>query len=180
MPRGLRRFQQSGQSHFVTFSWYRRQPNLDSPDACDLFVQCLEDMRSRFAMCIYGYVVMPEHVHLLAKRTGGRSAGRCHSLSQVVFRQTVAQPTTHHPIQFILAKTRLRPEREGRARVSGEVTIPASQSGEARAAQGTSRVEVEQLSSLRPTGNWRRRNRVRMDRHGSGDKNSGQHCPRVP
>jgi REP element-mobilizing transposase RayT len=22
-------------------------------------------MRSRFAMCIYGYVVMPEHVHLL-------------------------------------------------------------------------------------------------------------------
>ena len=65
MPSGLRRFQQSGQSHFLTFSCYRRQANLSSPDACDLFVQCLEDMRRRFAMRIYGYVVMPEHVHLL-------------------------------------------------------------------------------------------------------------------
>jgi putative transposase len=65
MPSGLRRFQQSGQSHFVTFSCHRRQPKLNSPEASDLFVQCLEDMRRRFAMCVYGYVVMPEHVHLL-------------------------------------------------------------------------------------------------------------------
>ena len=65
MARGLRRFQQSGQSHFLTFSCYRRRANFSSPDVYDLFVQCLEDMRRRFAMCIYGYVVMPEHVHLL-------------------------------------------------------------------------------------------------------------------
>ena len=65
MPSGLRRFQQSGQFHFLTFSCYRRQPKLSSSDAYDLFVQCLEDMRRRFAMCIYEYVVMPEHVHLL-------------------------------------------------------------------------------------------------------------------
>ena len=30
-----------------------------------LFSVCLEDMRRRFALCVYGYVVMPEHVHLL-------------------------------------------------------------------------------------------------------------------
>ena len=30
-----------------------------------MFVQCLEEMRHRFAMRIYGYVVMPEHVHIL-------------------------------------------------------------------------------------------------------------------
>ncbi|MFZ0687392.1 MAG: transposase [Terriglobales bacterium] len=65
MPRGLQRFQQSRQSHFVTFSCYRRQPNFSGPETYDLFVQCLEDMRRRFSMCIYGYVVMPEHVHLL-------------------------------------------------------------------------------------------------------------------
>ena len=65
MARGLRRFHQSGQSHFLTFSCYRRRPNFTSADTYDLFVQCLEDMRRRFAMCIYGYVVMPEHVHLL-------------------------------------------------------------------------------------------------------------------
>ncbi len=65
MARGLRRFHQSGQSHFLTFSCYRRQANFISADTYDLFVHCLEDMRRRFAMCIYGYVVMPEHVHLL-------------------------------------------------------------------------------------------------------------------
>jgi len=76
MPSGLRRFQQSGQSHFLTFSCYRRQARLSSPDAYDLFVQCLEDMRCRFAMCIYGYVVMPEHVHLLALSHSSQRTGQ--------------------------------------------------------------------------------------------------------
>jgi len=65
MPRGLQRFQQSRQSHFVTFSCYRRRANFIGPETYDLFVQCLEDMRRRFSMRVYGYVVMPEHVHLL-------------------------------------------------------------------------------------------------------------------
>jgi len=65
MSRGLRRFQESGQSHFVTFSCYRRQPFFSTAETYDLFVQCLEDTRCRLEMCIYGYAVMPEHVHLL-------------------------------------------------------------------------------------------------------------------
>ena len=65
MPGGLRRFHQSGQSHFVTFSCYRRQPNFVNATVYDLFPLCLEDMRRRFDMRVYGYVVMPEHVHLL-------------------------------------------------------------------------------------------------------------------
>lgn len=65
MPRGLRRFHESGQSHFLTFSCYRRKANFVSADGYELFVLCLEEMRRRFGMCIYGYVVMPEHVHLL-------------------------------------------------------------------------------------------------------------------
>jgi putative transposase len=65
MPSGLRRFQQTRHSHFVTFSCYRRQPNFRSPEINDLFVQVLEDMHRLFSMGIYGYVVMPEYVHLL-------------------------------------------------------------------------------------------------------------------
>ncbi|MGH9511285.1 MAG: hypothetical protein ACRD2U_04020, partial [Terriglobales bacterium] len=42
------------------FSCYRRQANFTSPDICDLFVQCLEQMRRRFGVRIYGYVIMPE------------------------------------------------------------------------------------------------------------------------
>ena len=65
MTRGLHRFQESGQSHFVTFSCHHRQPNFATPELFDLFVQCLENTRCQFALCVYGYVVMPEHVHLL-------------------------------------------------------------------------------------------------------------------
>lgn len=65
MPRGLRRFHQSGQSHFITFSCYHRQPRFSSSHIYDLFIHCLEQMRRHFSLCIYGYVVMPEHVHLL-------------------------------------------------------------------------------------------------------------------
>ena len=65
MPRGLYRLHESGQSHFVTFSCYRRQPFFNSPRVYDLFPMCLERMRRRFQLRVYGYVVMPEHVHLL-------------------------------------------------------------------------------------------------------------------
>lgn len=65
MPHGLKRFQQSAQSHFVTFTCYHRRRGFDSPAVYDLFVHVLEEMRRRFALCVYGYVAMPEHVHLL-------------------------------------------------------------------------------------------------------------------
>lgn len=47
MTGGLRRFQQSGQSHFLTSSCFHRKANFNSPDAYDLFVQCLEEMGLR-------------------------------------------------------------------------------------------------------------------------------------
>ena len=65
MPQNLRRYHESGQSHFVTFSCYHRRPKFASADAYDLFPVCLEEMRRRFRMRVYGYIVMPEHVHLL-------------------------------------------------------------------------------------------------------------------
>jgi len=81
MPRGLQRLQESRQSHFVTFSCYHRQANFDSPEDYDLFLRGLEQMRQRFAMCIYGYVVMPKHVHLLVSEPGRAIAppARAHS-----------------------------------------------------------------------------------------------------
>jgi len=55
----------SNPSHFLTFSCCRRQANFSSAETHDLLLQCLENMRHRFSLCIYGYVVMPKHVHLL-------------------------------------------------------------------------------------------------------------------
>jgi putative transposase len=65
MPRGLRRYQASGQTHFITFSCYHRLRNLDDPARRDLVVRCLEHTRKKFQFLVYGFVVMPEHVHLL-------------------------------------------------------------------------------------------------------------------
>ncbi len=49
----------------MTFPCYHRRRGFDTPAVYDLFVPVLEQMRQRIALCVYGYVVMPEHVHLL-------------------------------------------------------------------------------------------------------------------
>ena len=49
----------------MTFSCYRRQPQLRDDRLYDLFVECLERTRRKYRFRVYGYVVMPEHVHLL-------------------------------------------------------------------------------------------------------------------
>ncbi len=66
MPPGLRRFQQTGQMHFITFSCYHRLPKLGSAGARRVFERSLEQARCAYGFCVAGYVVMPEHVHLLA------------------------------------------------------------------------------------------------------------------
>ena len=65
MPWGLVRFQQSHCLHFITFTCYRRQPFLDTPRAKNVFERSLEQTRCSYRLGVIGYVVMPEHVHLL-------------------------------------------------------------------------------------------------------------------
>jgi putative transposase len=61
----LQRFYGRGDLHFVTFSCYRRRPYLGTAAARDCFVRVLKEVRSRHGFALLGYVVMPEHVHLL-------------------------------------------------------------------------------------------------------------------
>ena len=65
MPRGLKRYYGKGDLHFVTFSCYRRWPLLGSRRTRDLFVKELGKARSQYGFQLLGYVVMPEHVHVL-------------------------------------------------------------------------------------------------------------------
>jgi putative transposase len=65
MPWGLRRYQQTGDIHFITFSCYRRAPLLGCGLARDTFVITLERVRRWYGFYVTGFVVMPEHVHLL-------------------------------------------------------------------------------------------------------------------
>ena len=65
MPRGLRRYYGSGYAHFITTSCYRRLPLLNSSRRRDLLLRVLEQVRRRYGFVVLGYVIMPEHIHLL-------------------------------------------------------------------------------------------------------------------
>jgi len=65
MPRKLKRYYGRGDLHFLTFSCYRRLPLLRTVRARNLFVQALGKIRERYRFLLVGYVVMPDHVHLL-------------------------------------------------------------------------------------------------------------------
>ncbi len=65
MPTGRKRYQEAKQFHFITFSCYHRKPLLLGSEAKDIFEQVFEQVRSRHTIAVAGYVLMPEHVHLL-------------------------------------------------------------------------------------------------------------------
>jgi REP-associated tyrosine transposase len=87
MPWGLRRFHESHQLHYLTFSCYRRRPNFGTPTSRSTFESALERVRQKYGLCVYGYVVMPEHVHMLVNEPEqGTLAQAMQSLKQGVAR----------------------------------------------------------------------------------------------
>jgi len=65
MPKGLKRYYGSGHLHFITCSCYQRKPWLGTGPRRDLFLRLLEQVRLRYRFVVLGYIVMPEHFHLL-------------------------------------------------------------------------------------------------------------------
>ena len=65
MPERLKRYYGRQDLHFLTFSCDRRLPLLGTNGARDLFVRELSRVRVEHQFRLIGYVVMPEHVHLL-------------------------------------------------------------------------------------------------------------------
>jgi putative transposase len=65
MPKNLKRYYGRGHLHFLTWSCYRRKPLLGSVRARNRSLKNLDEVRQRHRFRLVGYVVMPEHVHLL-------------------------------------------------------------------------------------------------------------------
>jgi putative transposase len=65
VPNPLRRYYGAGYLHFITTSCCQRMPLLAASQHRDLLLQVLEQVRRRYRFVVVGYVVMPEHVHLL-------------------------------------------------------------------------------------------------------------------
>jgi putative transposase len=68
MPPQLKRYYGAADLHFITFSCYRRRPKLQAPAHKNLFLAVLEQVRQQYRFAVVGYVVMPEHVHLLLSK----------------------------------------------------------------------------------------------------------------
>ncbi len=65
VTQGLHRYYGGRDLHFITCSCYRRTPLLGTARRRDLFLAILEQTRQRYQFVVVGYVVMPEHFHLL-------------------------------------------------------------------------------------------------------------------
>ena len=60
-----KRWYSPGQLQFITSSTYRRAPLFHSERFCRGFVQRIEEVRQKFNFLLIGWVLMPEHFHLL-------------------------------------------------------------------------------------------------------------------
>jgi REP-associated tyrosine transposase len=113
MRNPLRRYYGSGDLHFVTFSCYRRRPYLGTRRARDCFLKILDEVRSRHGFLILGYVVMPEHVHLL-----------------------LSEPAKGNPstvLQVLKQKVSRALPRSGRRRARGQLSLAFPGAGETAA-----------------------------------------------
>jgi putative transposase len=65
VTQALRRYYGGHDLHFITASCYHRRALLGTRARRDVFLRVLENVRCRYGFVVVGYVVMPEHVHLL-------------------------------------------------------------------------------------------------------------------
>jgi putative transposase len=103
MRNPLRRHYGQGDLHFVTFSCYRRRPLLGTARARDRFVKILDEVRRRHAFRLVGYVVMPEHVHLLMSEPAKKNPSKIlQVLKQKVARALLGKPRASSSAQLSL------------------------------------------------------------------------------
>jgi len=93
MPKGLKRRYGQGHLHFITCSCYRRLPLLRSIRSRNLFGQILGEVRDCHGFALVGYVVMPEHIHLLISEPAKGSP----STVLQVLKQRVSRRLRHKP-----------------------------------------------------------------------------------
>ena len=65
MPKNLKRVTGRNDLHFITFCCYQRRALLGSVRSRNLLIAILSEVRAKYGFSLVGYVVMPQHVHLL-------------------------------------------------------------------------------------------------------------------
>jgi len=162
MTKGLYRYYGNHDLHFITCSCYHRQPQLDKPERRDLLLSILEQARQKYRFVVHGYVIMPEHFHLLMTerevgdpsvvmkvlkerftrklRAKGRNEGAPLIASFAMSGISIPDPAP------VWQKPLLRLQRPHRTEANREAALHAPQPSEAWTSRKAGAVGVEQLS----------------------------------
>ncbi|OGY50178.1 MAG: hypothetical protein A3J59_00810 [Candidatus Buchananbacteria bacterium RIFCSPHIGHO2_02_FULL_56_16] len=65
MPGRLRKYHNESYVHFVTTVTFRRQPYFRDPQLCQILAANIRFYQQKFSLEVYGWVIMPDHLHLL-------------------------------------------------------------------------------------------------------------------
>ncbi|MGH9689278.1 MAG: REP-associated tyrosine transposase [Candidatus Acidiferrales bacterium] len=94
-----------GHLHFITCSCYRRLPFFASEPRRAAFLKILQEVRDRYDFALLGYVVMPEHIHLLISEPNvGTPSVVMEVMKQRVSRTLRKRPKNASPSQMRLWK----------------------------------------------------------------------------
>jgi len=159
MPWGLKRFQEARCLHFITFSCKHRAPRLNTPRSRDIFEQTLERARQWYGFYVAGYVVMPEHVHLLITEPERANV----SLALQMLKQNVARQLRDPEGGSFWEGPLLRFQCLERRQTHRKAALHPPHSGAKRTGGEPRAVAVEQFSSLCFRSRGRGGNRVAVD-----------------
>lgn len=105
MPAGLKRYYGGGDLHYITCSCYQRKRWLDTAPRRNLFLQILEEVRREHRFVVLGYVVMPEHFHLLmSEPQAGDPSTAMQSVKQRFAQRVVPRRRRRNQAQGVLWK----------------------------------------------------------------------------
>ena len=89
----VRRYNEPGHAHALTFSCFRRQPFLSGDLARKWLVDAIDHARSYHHFHLWSWVIMPEHVHLLIWPTEAN-----YSISRIL--SSLKQPVSRRALSY--------------------------------------------------------------------------------
>ena len=148
MPTRLERRYDVRGSHFITCSCYHRRPLLDDDRIKQAFLNVLEETRKQFDFCVHGYVLMPEHFHLLISSPEVGDPGKA--------LQVLKQRVSHQARKIFDPTLFQKREKDGAPTVSFH-PFAARKDGAPTSLVVERPVEFEDLEYQRPWQFWQRR-----------------------
>ncbi len=72
----LRHFDDDGRTRFITFGTHKKVPLITNNENRKIIIDAISFMREKYGFRLIGYVLMPEHIHLVIIPAEGNKVGR--------------------------------------------------------------------------------------------------------